>query len=314
MILHLRAAVAQLYAVQPGRFTALRSELVAAARTAGDKELAASVAALRKPTVAAWAVNHLVRSRPEALADLIDFAELLREAQRSLDADQLRVLGRERSRRVDELVEVVTAAASEAGTPVGAGAAAEVRETLIAVIADEQAQATVVTGCLVKALSYSGFGSVDIADVVAVGQADDEEGERSAPSLSLLRGGRHGDDGAAAGTGAESGPSADLLARRRARRAAARERLADRVEQAGAALRTAERQAAVLAARRQEVVDGIADLERRLATARGRLAKVSGELAEADGIREDREDDEAEALAALASHDARAEQDTGADG
>ena len=36
MILHLRAAVEQLYAVPPARFTPLRSELVAEARSAGD--------------------------------------------------------------------------------------------------------------------------------------------------------------------------------------------------------------------------------------------------------------------------------------
>ncbi len=351
MILHLRAAVAQLYAVPPSRFTPLRAELVASARTAGDKELAAAVGALRKPTVAAWAVNHLVRSQPDSLADFLAFADLLREAQRSLDSEQLRTLGRERSRRVDELLALVLSAAAAAGTSVGAGATDEVRQTLTAVIADEEAQATVLTGSLVKALSYSGFGSVDIADVVALGDGDDEDdgddgddGERRrAPRLSLLRGGRGADaeatsddtddtddtDGsseserpgatpASEAAGPGTGPdtetdtetdSAARTERRRARRALARERLVTHLEQAGGALRSSARRVEVLGTRRQEVVDGIADLERRLVTARARLAAVTAELAEASGRHEDLEDAEAAARAAVEAHDERSGAD-----
>ena len=90
MILHLRAAVEQLYAAPPGEFTALRSQLAKQARSAGDVDLAKAVTALRKPTVAAWALNHFVREHGDELDDFRAFAELLREAQRTLDADQLR--------------------------------------------------------------------------------------------------------------------------------------------------------------------------------------------------------------------------------
>ena len=65
----------------------------------GDADLAKQIGALRKPTIAAWAMNHFVRTRPDDLAEFRSFAELLREAQRTLDADQLRVLGRERAKR-----------------------------------------------------------------------------------------------------------------------------------------------------------------------------------------------------------------------
>ncbi|HET8595084.1 MAG TPA: hypothetical protein VFM07_07550, partial [Intrasporangium sp.] len=94
MILHLRAAVQQLYAAVPGEFVTVRSRIVAEAKQAGDKDLAKQVGALRKPTVAAWAVNHFVREHPDELETFHDFAELLREAQRTLDADQLRLLSR----------------------------------------------------------------------------------------------------------------------------------------------------------------------------------------------------------------------------
>jgi hypothetical protein len=301
VILHLRAAVEQLYAALPSRFTPLRSELVAEAKQAGDKELATSIGALRKPTVAAWAVNHFVREHADELEDFREFAELLREAQRSLDADQLRLLGRERSRRVDALADRIAETSAEAGQKLGAGVAQEVRDTLTALIADEDAEASVLTGSLVRALSYSGFGSVDVEDVVALGTDGGEDGTRR-PSLSVLRGGA----GAAAGDGAgeEGDDAVDLEERRRAKRAAARARLQAALETARSELRNADRQVAVLTARHEEVTEGIADLERRLATARGRLEKVTAELDEATGVRDRREQEEESAQQALADHDA----------
>lgn len=290
MILHLRAAVQQLYAALPGRFTALRSELVAEAKAGGDAALATQIGTLRKPTVAAWAMNHFVRTHPDDLAEFRQFAELLREAQRTLDADQLRALGRERARRVDAVGLQVAAAAKDAGQPVGAGALAEVHETLVALIADEEAERKILTGALVKALSYSGFGSVDIEDAVAI--EDDE------PALTVIegQGGQPSADDADA--------AVDLEERRRAKRAAQRSRFVGALQSARDKTRDADRQVAVLTARREEVTEGIADLERRLATARERLAKVSAELEEATSERERREAAEAAAEQALAEHDA----------
>jgi hypothetical protein len=292
VILHLRAAVEQLYAAPPAQFTPLRSELVAQAKSAGEKELAASIGALRKPTVAAWAVNHFVRGHSDELEEFRTFAELIREAQRSLDADQLRVLGRERSKRVDALADRIAEVAAAEGQKLGAGAAQEVRDTLTALIADDDAEASVLTGSLVRALSYAGFGSVDVEDVVALGAAGDgdEYADEARPSLSVLPGG--------------GGDTVDLEERRRAKRTAERARLQAALDAARTELRTADRQVAVLTARHEEVTEGIADLERRLATARGRLEKVTGELEEAAGIRDRREQEEAAAQEALDAHDA----------
>jgi hypothetical protein len=282
--------VQQLYAAPPAGFTALRTELVAEAKSAGDQDLAKQVSSLRKPTVAAWAVNHFVRTHPDALAEFRSFAELLREAQRTLDADQLRALGRERARRVDALGLQIVASAREAGQSVGAGALAEVHETLVALIADEEAEKKILTGALVKALSYSGFGSVDIEGAVAI--EDDE------PALSIIEG-----EGGRRTT--EEGPAAvDLEERRRAKREAQRNRLAGALQAARDATRDADRHVAVLSARQEEVTEGIADLERRLATARERLAKVTTELEQAVADQERREAAEATAEKALADHDA----------
>jgi hypothetical protein len=295
VILHLRAAVEQLYAAMPGEFTTLRTQLVGQARDAGDTALAKEIGALRKPTVAAWALNHFVREHGEELADFRAFAELLREAQRSLDADQLRVLGRERAKRVDALAERVATEAAAAGQRLGAGVAQEVRDTLTALVADEAAEASVLTGALVRPLSYSGFGSVDIDDVVAVDAELVRGAASSRPALEVLKGGGEGGDAAAA---------VDLEERRRARRAAERTRLTVELDHARAELRAADRQVAVLTARQEEVVEGIADLERRLSAARARLEKVTAELDEASDTRDRAERREAEATTALSETEA----------
>jgi hypothetical protein len=300
VILHLRAAVEQLYAVMPSEFTTVRTQLAKQARDAGDTALAKDIAALRKPTVAAWALNHFVREHGEELADFRAFAELLREAQRSLDAEQLRVLGRERAKRVDAVAERIGDEAAAAGLRLGAGVAQEVRDTLTALVADESAEASILTGALVRALSYSGFGSVDIDDVVAVDTGVVEGTASARPSLEVLQGGAEGGE---AGDDGEGGPAVDLEERRRARRAAERSRLTTELEHARAELRTADRQVAVLTARQEEVVEGIADLERRLATARARLEKVTAELDEASGIRDRAEGREASAAKALDEHE-----------
>lgn len=296
MILHLRAAVQQLYAAGPGEFTALRSQLVKQAKEGGDAGLSKTIGALRKPTVAAWAVNHYVREHAEELAEFREFAELLREAQRTLDADQLRLLGRERARRVDEVADRIAQVAGEAGQRLGPGVAQEVRETLTALIGDGEAEATVLTGSLVRALSYSGFGEVDIEDAVALDPDDEYAAEDSGavdvsqPDLTLLAGGR--------------ADPVDLEERRATKRAAVRARLATALDEARSSLRAADSQVAVLTARQEEVTEGIADLERRLETARSRLAKVTGELDEASGIRDRHEQEEAAAQRALDDHDA----------
>ncbi|MEO6998245.1 MAG: hypothetical protein ABI112_09200, partial [Terracoccus sp.] len=284
------------YAAPLSRFTPLRTELVVQARAAGDKGLAASVARLRKPTVAAWAVNHYVRHHRDGLADLQGFAELLRTAQRTLDADQLRTLGRERASRVDVLADAIAVSARQTGQPLGATVLQEVRDTLTAMIADEEAEASIMTGSLVRALSYSGFGSVDMDDVVAIGDLDDDPAESSRsnggrPDLEVLQGG---------------GATVDLDDRRATRRADRRARLTDQLDTARMALRTADRQVAVLTARHEEVTEGIADLERRLATARARLEKVTGELDEATGIRDAAERAEEEARGRLDGDDTAA--------
>lgn len=61
----LDAVVRELYGVDPGEFVATRGEHAARARERGEKNLAAEIRKLRKPTTAAALVNRLSRQQTE---------------------------------------------------------------------------------------------------------------------------------------------------------------------------------------------------------------------------------------------------------
>ncbi len=91
----LEAVADELYGLRPQEFTAVRNQRAAAARKAGDRELAEQIKNLRRPTLAAWASNLLVREQPDEVQPLIELGEGLRNAHRALDGEQLRELSRQ---------------------------------------------------------------------------------------------------------------------------------------------------------------------------------------------------------------------------
>ncbi|MFF4012394.1 hypothetical protein [Streptomyces sp. NPDC001717] len=74
----------ELSGLRPSEFTAARNEYAAKARKAGDRQLATAIAALRKPTVAAWTAGLLARRRPKEAHSLVQLGEALRTAHRTL--------------------------------------------------------------------------------------------------------------------------------------------------------------------------------------------------------------------------------------
>ena len=83
------SAAQQLYAVPPEAFIARRKEMVAAAKADGAKEAAAEIGRLRRPSVAAWAVNTVVRAEPDVVGDLLALGSRMRAAQGALDVTAL---------------------------------------------------------------------------------------------------------------------------------------------------------------------------------------------------------------------------------
>jgi hypothetical protein len=166
------AAVAELYDADPQEFTDRRKALTAAARAAGDAAAAKQIAALRKPTRAAWVVNRLARTDPGAPTRLASLAAALQAAQQAKDGPRLRELSAARGPLIDALAGQALDAAGVPDPP--AGLREEVTETLTAALADPDVAAGFASGTLTRAVQWAGFG------VAPVGGTADDSGPADA--------------------------------------------------------------------------------------------------------------------------------------
>ncbi|MBA4860845.1 hypothetical protein H1V43_05515 [Streptomyces sp. PSKA54] len=148
----LESIEAELYGLAPEDFIPARDRYAAAARKENDRTLAAKISALRRPTLAAWAGNLLVRAEPEQVAGLLRLGEGLRQAHEQLDGPQLRDLNRQQHGVVGALARQARLLAAEAGHPVGDDMQREIEDTLHAVLADPEAAQQWASGRLTKAL------------------------------------------------------------------------------------------------------------------------------------------------------------------
>ncbi|TWE10148.1 hypothetical protein [Rudaeicoccus suwonensis] len=155
--------VDELYAGAPDAFVTARDAAVRAARQDGDRELAAQVRALRRPSAAASLINKLARSDADpGLVQLADLGARLRQAQSDLSGAEMKALGAERNSLVRVLVDAAVGDTGASG-PVRD----QVTATLTAAVADPAAERAVCSGRLVTALQYSGLGEVDISAATA---------------------------------------------------------------------------------------------------------------------------------------------------
>jgi hypothetical protein len=164
----LSQAATAVYAVEPGEFIASRKEWVATAKAAGDKEAAAAIGVLRKPSVSAWAMNAVVRGAPEVVDALRDVGARMRDAQSRMDMASVQGMRGERESAVSDYVSAAARVTADAGRPLAASGLDEVRATAIAALADASAEMVMASGTLTRALSYSGFGEVDLSDAVVL--------------------------------------------------------------------------------------------------------------------------------------------------
>jgi hypothetical protein len=154
-----------LYGLPLERFVPERGTLARALRADGQRQQAADVAGLRKPTVAAWAVNQLVRTQGRAVAALCDAGDKLREAQADVlagrgDGRALRAaVDRERV-AVDALVIAARGLLTSDGHELSASVIDRVSDTMHAAALDEDARATVRQGRLERELRHVGLGVV----------------------------------------------------------------------------------------------------------------------------------------------------------
>ena len=149
----------ELYGLLPEDFAATRKTRAGEAQAAGDRDLAAAIRQLRRPTTSAWLVNMVVRERPTQTAQLLELGTAMHRAQADLVGDELRQLSHQRQELVTSLSGAARQLARDLGKQTSDATMRGLEETLEAAIADSEARDAVASGHLAAAMRYSGLGA-----------------------------------------------------------------------------------------------------------------------------------------------------------
>ncbi|HEY0870487.1 MAG TPA: hypothetical protein VGD55_08815 [Acidothermaceae bacterium] len=164
-----------LYGLPPEQFTAARTQYEKEAKAAGDRDAAAAIHAMAKPSVTAWLANQLAREHRDELRPLLELGAGLRDATRDLAGDQLRTLSRQQHQLVYALVQQARQLARAVGRSVSDDAARGLEETLHAALADERAASLLLAGRLTEAMHSSGLDIDAPTNVIPLRRKDSGE-------------------------------------------------------------------------------------------------------------------------------------------
>ncbi|WP_028065215.1 hypothetical protein [Solirubrobacter soli] len=211
--------VDHLYALPLEEFTPARDAAAKEIRKAGDRETAAIVAKLPKPTPAAWTANQVAREQPDLIDAMLAAGEELRIAQEAAvsgggaaglrDATQA-------ERRAVEAVMTAATAFKPAGKPLSRAMADRLRTTLHAAAGDEAIREALAEGRLVDEAQAGGAWPFALdptpreergAKKRAPAKRGEEAGGEGAGGAATKRGGRAAKSGEEAG-GAGAGGAA----------------------------------------------------------------------------------------------------------
>ena len=148
----------RLYGLPLAEFTAERNKVARELRAQGRREDAAAVAGLPKPTLAAWAINMISRTRRREVDLLLDSGKRLYDAQRAnLESGERANLDRAR-RSFDEATAEATRSAREVlGERVTQATLERIAETLRSAALTPEGRELLATGLLTKELSSTGW-------------------------------------------------------------------------------------------------------------------------------------------------------------
>ncbi len=170
----------ELYGLVPEEFTAARNARAKELR-AEDRELAGRIAELRKPSPAAWILNQLLRDHGDAVDELLELGDELRDAQSAGDGKALTQIGSERRRLIAALLNRAGELADAADRSPSRAVLDEVEQTLIAATVDAAASDALRTGRLVRSLQAVGFEEVELDGAVAGETSAARPAKRKAP-------------------------------------------------------------------------------------------------------------------------------------
>jgi hypothetical protein len=262
----------ELYGLLLADFTPARD---AKAKELKGTDLAAPVKALKKPTVAAWVVNVLVRHETEQVDQVLAVGAALRDAAESLDGKELRELTKQRRQLTAAVTTRARGVAGSLGTKVTQAVADQVESTLTAAMLDPECAKALRSGLLVAHLSATGVGESAAGAAVALPEALGFSAT-SAPPQS---------DEPPARPDLKVVPDPDADAKRIAAAEAEVESASTAEDEARAAYDETERAVSDLEARSLQVQGEIEEHQRQIAELESTAEEVEEELDEAEEAR-----------------------------
>jgi hypothetical protein len=165
-----------LYGLPLDQFVAQRGAMAKALRADGKREEAKTVSALRKPSVAAWAVNQLVRTQAKAFDRLLAAGDELVEVQAGVlagdrDPTELREAVASQRAAVEQLLEAAGGLLSSEGHDLSPAVLDRVADTLRAAALDPEAREQVQRAQLERELRHVGLGAGGLVSAPAESQA-----------------------------------------------------------------------------------------------------------------------------------------------
>ena len=158
-------AIDELYGADLDAFTAERTRLARELRAEGSRDDALELQQLRKPTVAAWALNQLARRNRRDVDMLLDAGHRLREAQAAaLRGDereafeQARKTERDALKRLNKEAESLLREERGAATPT---VLSQIDETLRTAAISEEGRERLARGRFTAPLVSEGFGALE---------------------------------------------------------------------------------------------------------------------------------------------------------
>jgi hypothetical protein len=154
-MIDLEAEIDSLYASPLDQFTAARNDLAARLEKEGDEEAAMRTKKLKKPSISAWVVNQLSRTREVDLARLLKAGEALEEAQQAVLAGKPAAFDKVRKDE-GEAVRILGKAAREVLPSASAAVLDRITQTLRAA-STADGRARLKEGRLTEDLEPAGF-------------------------------------------------------------------------------------------------------------------------------------------------------------
>ena len=178
-----------LYGLPLEEFTSARKQLADKLRADGDREAASQVAALPKPTTAAWAVNQLMRTQRKDARALLDAGQRLRKAHSAAAAGNaspadLRDAVDAQRAAIEHLTRAARGLTDSQGRGLSEPVLDRVEQTLHAVSVDDEVRSLAETGRLTREQRASGVEAFD----VPAGEARARKLDRRSARAKKLRG------------------------------------------------------------------------------------------------------------------------------